>query len=162
MINITESIRSALVRGEYACGIFVDLQKSFDIPTKIIHYGNLIPNPTEVSNYFNNYYSEIADNILRTRKFNGDGYFKNFLPSPPLPNSLAFTTVSKDEVISTISCCIKTNKSCGPCSIPPNILLIIKYLVADPLDKIINISILTGSHPEMLKLAKIVPIFKTG
>ena len=45
LINITEDITSALDNGKFACGIFVDLQKAFDIVDQIIllkkleHYG---------------------------------------------------------------------------------------------------------------------------
>ena len=45
LINITENIRSALDSGQFACGIFVDLQKAFDtvdhniLLQKLNHYG---------------------------------------------------------------------------------------------------------------------------
>ena len=45
LINITENIRNALDSGQFACGIFVDLQKAFDtvdheiLLNKLNHYG---------------------------------------------------------------------------------------------------------------------------
>ena len=36
LINITENIRSALDNGNFACGIFVDLQKAFDTVDHVI------------------------------------------------------------------------------------------------------------------------------
>ena len=45
LINITENLRSALDKGKFACGIFVDLQKAFDTVDHVIllkkldHYG---------------------------------------------------------------------------------------------------------------------------
>ena len=45
LVNITENIRSALDKGKFACGIFVDLQKAFDTVDHVIllkkleHYG---------------------------------------------------------------------------------------------------------------------------
>ena len=45
LINITENIRNALDSGQFACGIFVDLQKAFDtvdheiLLSKLNHYG---------------------------------------------------------------------------------------------------------------------------
>ena len=34
--------------------------------------------------------------------------------------------------------------------------------LALPLTKLTNLSLLSGKHPDMLKIAKIVPIFKKG
>ena len=45
LINIVERIRKCLDNGEFACGVFVDLQKAFDtvdheiLLTKLKHYG---------------------------------------------------------------------------------------------------------------------------
>ena len=47
LINLTESIRQTLDEGSFVCGIFVDLQKVFDIVDhkillhKLEYYGNL-------------------------------------------------------------------------------------------------------------------------
>ena len=64
----------------------------------------------------------MADSILQDRKYDGDGNFSKFLKQPPLPNSLAISTVSKplkkEEIIAIISNCIKPYKSSGPHSIP--------------------------------------------
>ena len=45
LIHLTETIKEALDRGKYGCGIFVDLQKAFDtvdhniLLGKLKHYG---------------------------------------------------------------------------------------------------------------------------
>ena len=85
--------------------------KSNDIPSKILSHGNLISDPAEVANSFNQYFSSIADCILLDRKYDGDGNFSKFLIPPALPNSLAISTVTKEEVIAIISHCIIPHKS---------------------------------------------------
>ena len=56
LINITENIRNALDSGQFACGIFVDLQKAFHeiLLAKVNHYGI-----RGVSNFwFKSYFSQ--------------------------------------------------------------------------------------------------------
>ena len=79
----------------------------------------------------------------------------------PIPNSLFLTAVDTDEVINLIKT-FDTGKATGPCSIPPKILHIICENIANPISKIANLSFLTGVHPECLKIAKVVLIFKSG
>ena len=57
---------------------------------------------------------------------------------------------------------LNVNKGTGPCSIPQKILNIICDSIANPIVIIANISFLTGVHPERLKIAKVIPIFKGG
>ena len=55
---------------------------------------------------------------------------------------------------------LKTSKSVGPFSIPTSILQLTKDIICFPLSEIINLSFLTGTFPDNLKIAKIIPIFK--
>ena len=57
----------------------------------------LITNIKSISNSFNNYYSNIAENILNKRQYLGDENFINYMPAP-LPNSLFLTAVDADKV----------------------------------------------------------------
>ena len=52
------------------------------------------------------------------------------------------------------------SKASGPNGIPTKILQMISNIISIPLSKIINISIVTGTHPERLKMVKVIPIFK--
>ena len=52
--------------------------KNYDLPTCIIEKNETITDPFRISNQFNNYFSEIADNILKERKYEGE---KNFSES---------------------------------------------------------------------------------
>ena len=57
---------------------------------------------------------------------------------------------------------MKSNKSCGPTSIPTRILKLIQLEISKPLAEIINLSFLTGIHPEKLKIVHVKPLFKKG
>ena len=53
-------------------------------------------------------------------------------------------------------------KKYGPQSIPVNILHLLRNDISLPLSKIFNRSMQTGTHPDCLKLAMVIPIQKKG
>ena len=57
---------------------------------------------------------------------------------------------------------LSSNKSHGVYSCPVSILKVAKCFVSQPLMDIMNTSILEGTFPKKLKLAKVVPVFKSG
>ena len=77
------------------------------------------------------------------------------------PNSLSFYLVDGDEISSIVSK-FKTNKATGPTSVPTDILHFICHDFVMPLSWIANISFSTGIHPDRLKIAKVIPIYKKG
>ena len=135
--------------------------KSYDNPTCVLdENGDSLTDPTDISNNFNTYFSSVAETILDERKYAGDGNFRKYMPKP-LPNSIAVDPVDGNE-ISLIISKFKTNKATGPTSVPTDILHYLKYDIARPLCWIINISLSSGIHPDKLKIAKVIPIYKKG
>ena len=53
-------------------------------------------------------------------------------------------------------------KSSGPNSIPVDILKLVKKEISIPLSKIFNLSMNTGIHPELFRIAMTIPIYKKG
>ena len=134
--------------------------KSYDSPLCITEKNKVITDPSEVANSFNNYFSNVAQNILTERKYEGNGDFQKFL-SHDQPNSIAIDPVDGDEIFSIINK-ININKAYGPASFPSQILHLIKNIISKPLSWIANICFSTGVHPDKLKLAKVIPIYKKG
>ena len=134
--------------------------QSFDTPTCISDNGNIVTDPTEISNCFVEQFSSVADKILDERKYNGEGDYKKFLP-PSVPQSLAIDPVDGAEICAIIKK-ININKGAGPNSIPPLFLKHMFNEIAKPLSWIANICLSTGIHPDKLKIAKITPIYKKG
>ena len=64
--------------------------------------------------------------------------------------------------ISEIISLLETEKSLGPNSIPMKILKILCPLISAPLSQIINESFQSGTFPDKVKLAKVIPLFKKG
>ena len=60
--------------------------------------------------------------------------------------------------ISTIS----KNKSTGPNSIPTKLLHELKYIISKQLSNLVNLAFVTGTFPDLFKLAKVIPVYKKG
>ena len=93
--------------------------------------------------------------------YEGDGNFTKFLP-PSNPNSLSsFDPITGEEICSIIKS-FNIRKGTGPASIPSIILSHMSNELAQPLSMIANICFSSGTHPDKLKVAKVIPIYKKG
>ncbi len=81
------------------------------------------------------------------------------IPSPP--NSLFFRPTDYEEV-HKLCASLKAGKSPGYDDIKPDAVKAVKHLIAHPLVHIFNLSMSTGIVPDQFKLAKVIPIFKSG
>ena len=134
--------------------------KNFDSPSCIQVNKATITDPIEISNYFNEYFTSIADEILNKRKYTGTKSHKDYLLTPLLEN-FNFEECEAREIELVIQS-LNENKSSGPHSIPTRILKLLKNEISIPLQKIFNLSLSTGRYPDILKIAKTIPIFKKG
>ena len=117
----------------------------------------LVNDPTEVANEFNNYYANIAKKIQQSIYTQGQDFHK-YLGSRS-DKTFFISPTDKDEILDMINY-INMNKASGPNSIPPKILLLIKTQLAEPLAAIFNLSIEKGIYMDKLKISRIVSIYK--
>ena len=134
--------------------------KNFDHPTSIFDGKKNITDPSEMANSFNGYFTSIADDILKNRKFEGHKSFRDYLTNP-MNNSFFLYHCDNIEVKSIITS-LNLHKAAGPNSIPTIILHLLKEEICTPLSNIFNLSFSTGQHPDLLKIAKTIPVFKKG
>ena len=134
--------------------------KNYDYPTCLQDGDVTITDPLAISNSFNSYFTSIADNILKKRKYEGSKSFRDFLANR-LTESFIFQDCTENE-IKTIISSFSVSTSSGPNSIPTKILLLLKDHICQPLHKIFNLSLRVGQHPDILKVSKTIPIFKKG
>ena len=73
---------------------------------------------------------------------------------------LIIAHISEDEILELIQ--HLPNKSAGPASIPLNLHKVVSDLIVIPLCYIINVSFTSGVFPEILKIAKVLPLYKSG
>ena len=117
-----------------------------------------ITNPKLIAKCFNKFYVSIADDILEKRKYSGKKSYKDFLKDP-LNNSFVLVDCDPREVALLLKS-LNPRKAYGPNSIPTEILHLLADSICKPLSIIFNLSFSTGQYPNMLKIAKTIPIFK--
>ena len=88
-------------------------------PRTISQGGNLITNPYDIANIFNNYFSSVADTAKKNIKYSRK-HFSHFLNNQ-YNNSLFIQPTDSDEIANIMST-LNMNKSSGPNSIPYKVL----------------------------------------
>ena len=134
--------------------------KNSDVPSCVKEKGKIITETKNITNSFNRYYTSIADDILKERKYTGSKSYHSYLTDPSSKTFMIFECdpVEIQDIISNF----KSNKGSGPNSIPSFILKNFKKELSVPLSILFNMSFKTGVHPDILKIAKTIPIFKKG
>ena len=77
----------------------------------------------------------------------------------PTPNRFVFKTVTDGEVLKIINS-IKPKNSCGHDNLSGYLLKLIKMDVCKAITLVINQMITTGIFPDVLKIAKVLPVYK--
>ena len=137
----------------------VNLKKNSNRTTQLNLGGKIIDNDKEIATNFNNFFDNVGVNT------------ESLIPKVPNITPLKFLRnrnqlnfviahVSNEEIMEIIHSL--KNKSSGPSTIPLKMLSIIPDLIILPLAHIINMSLLTEVYPDLLKIAKIIPIHKGG
>lgn len=120
--------------------------------------GDLITDKKQIASMFNNHFatigSKLNDNIprsvIRPLHYMGASNLQSMFATP----------CTADEVARLIRSL--PSKSTGIDSIPTYILKRFVGIISDIIAKLFNKSLLTGSFPDCLKLASIIPLFKSG
>ena len=115
--------------------------------------------PKEIANHINDFFvnvgPELEKNIPKVGHISADKYLKDRNQV-----NFAIAHISNDEVLKLLQSL--PNKGTGPANINLKMLKVVADLIVIPLCHIINISFTTGVFPEILKIAKVLPLHKGG
>ena len=114
-------------------------------------------NLSTIANYFNYFFTNFAgeiDKMIGPNSKMSHDYLCN-----PNKTSFYLSPICKEDIEDIIST-IRTDKACGPNSIPTRMLKDFKKELSKPLSDVINISFSSGVFPNSMKLAKVVPVYK--
>ena len=131
-------------------------KKNCDRVTFVNEERREVSNPTDVSNMFCSYFSSVAtdlDNRIPQSQADPMSYML-----PRITSSFFATPAYVNEVISIIK--TLPNKNCGIDSIPILIYKKLSPFLAPIICDIFNKSVSEGIFPNILKLARIIPITK--
>ena len=121
--------------------------------------GSIITDPDEITNKFNNFFVNVGPNTEK-----GVPKVPNMTPAKFLRNrnqmNMIIAHISEEEILKIIESL--PNKSTGPASIPLKMLKVVADIIVIPLCNIINLSFSTGVFPDILKIAKVIPLHKGG
>lgn len=119
---------------------------------------SVVSNMNDITNSFNTYFTNIgktlAKKIPRT-SIDPLSYIPN-----RCPHSIVIQPVTQDEVINIIRSL--KDSSAGYDSILANIVKKTFHLYISPLTHVLNLSLTQGFFPDAMKIARIVPLHKTG
>ena len=110
---------------------------------------------------FCKHFSNIADSI--SVDINLSPYaseFKHYLPNR-VTDSICMQPTDPLEVFASIMS-LKSNRSCGVDPIPTKIVKISAAIISEPLSILVNKAFSLRIFPDSLKIAKVVPIYKSG
>ena len=125
---------------------------------KLLIDGKEIKNNSEIVDTLNNYFADIgknlSDNVPSIKKS-----FKDYLKNPT-PASIFLRSTNLVEVGREIDK-LKSKKSTLD-KFKIDVIKSVKNEIIEGLTIIINLSILEGKVPDLLKVAKIIPVYKNG
>lgn len=129
------------------------------VPSKIIKSNEVITDPIRIANEFNNFFANIGHSLSNSiPKVNKS--FEDYMPHPQVSSFFMNPTTAHE--IENLILDLKPGKACGPYSIPIPILKLLKSTLSKPLATLFNHSFKSGTVPDSLKVARIIPVHKGG
>ena len=128
-------------------------------PSSFKSGNNILSDPSDIANSFCKYFTNVGPDLARKIP-NTNISFHSFLNSGC--NKSIFLRPTNANELQEICNLFKTGKSPGYDNISMYVIKRSFDLLAEPLANIINVSLSMGIFPNKLKIAKIIPVFKTG
>ena len=122
--------------------------------------GKCFTNPSEIAEKFNHHFANVGKSLVAKQNNVDDEKYLSYLKSPS-PTSIYLKPTDPYEIKCAINkLCL--SKASGYDDILPFFLKTAADIIAFPLAKIINKCISFGIFPNKLKVAKVIPVYKSG
>ena len=127
---------------------------------KMLIDNDVTSDPKTIVNEFNRYFCTIGEKLASKFGNRNNNEFKKYLQNPS-QHSLVLSRITEKEIILEIKN-LDPTKSPGQDDFTAKFLKVSATTVAPILCDIFNLSIQRGEYPDILKIAKVLPIFKKG
>ena len=134
--------------------------KDSPLPQNITIQGNTITNQQQILEEFNNFFSKIGEKLASEFATNDEELFKRFLSRRVAPSIFLKPPRDNEDIVAINS--LNFCKSFGHDDIPPFFLRTACCVLAPTLCYFVDNAFRLGIFPRSCKIAKIVPLFKTG
>ena len=135
-------------------------RSSTNLPFKLTLDGNETDEPGEISECFNEYFVQIGELIAKKAKLVNETNFKTFLNNSKT-QSIVLDPPQPIEIYNIINS-LNINKACGYDNISSFFLRMGGEILAPILSLCFSRAFDLGIFPSIFKIAKVVPIFKSG
>ena len=125
--------------------------------SELMDGSTLVTDPTVIANKFNEYFTHIGPN-LAAKISPVTGNYLQYLPS--ISSTMLIRPSDISEIINIVRE-FSSSKSPGHDDFSPKVLKAVIQYICEPLCYICNLSFTSGCFPDLLKLAKVIPLFKS-
>ena len=127
---------------------------------KLLIDDKLITDQKTITSEFNKYFCSVGEKLASKIRDTGSDNFKKYLTHPS-QHSIYLSNITINEIIIEINN-LEQNKSPGHDEFTAKFLKISHDIISPILCDIFNICMKKGEYPNLLKIAKVLPIFKKG
>ena len=136
-------------------------KKNKQCPKTLEVGGDITHDPKLIAQLFCDHFSTIASKLVKDdpNPTSADS-FKRFL-NKRISDSIFLQPTEPDEILNTINS-LNVRKSSGFDHIPPFFVKLAGPVISEPFSVLVNHSITLGIFPKVLKVAKVIPVYKSG
>ncbi len=135
--------------------------KQIDYPEYFIDKDNVTYNKNDVADNFNKFFVNVGSNLAEKISDPGAVEKNMDILIERNPNSMFLKAVDEKEILDIVRNC-KSKKSTDYNDIDITVVKKVIEGISKPLTYICNLSFQKGSFPNKMKIAKVIPLYKTG
>ena len=154
-INTTKQLWANLNQISSLCKIKIGTSIS-----KLKYNNQDLTETPDICSALNDYFCSVGPTLVQSLKPSGQDEFEKYCPDR-CKNSMFCCPITPDEIVRIIQN-LPANKAPGKDGVNSKILKEVSDIIADPLAHIFNLSFVTGIVPDLLKIAKVIPVYKKG